>query len=78
MIGALSALGKVQIVYTKTTVIFAPRKSTKYRMVRDAIEKNLNPSRQALGKATYANLKSAGCFECVMSRPKGKRWKRVN
>ena len=78
MIGALSALGKVQLVYTKTTVVFAPRKTTTNQMVRDAIETNLNQSKRALGKATYANLKSAGCFECVMSRPKGKRWKRVN
>ncbi len=78
MIAALSALGKVQQVYTKTTVVFAPRKTSTWRMVRTAIENNLNPSSRAVGKATYANFKSSGCFECIMTRKRGKRWRRVN
>ena len=77
MIRALSALGKVQPVYTKTTAVLAPLKKSKWRKIRKAIESNLNPSRRTIGKATYANLRSGKCFECVMTRKPGKRWKRV-
>jgi hypothetical protein len=75
MIGALAALGKVQTVYTKTTVVLAPRKKSNWRKIRKAIESNLGTSKSAVGKAIYANLRSDRCFECVMTRKK--RWKRV-
>jgi hypothetical protein len=77
MRAALSALGQVQSVYTKTTVVLAPLKKSKWRKIRRAIESNLSPSKRKVGKATYANLRSGRCFECVMTRRAGKRWKRV-
>jgi hypothetical protein len=33
MIGTLSALGKVRLVYTKTTVVLAPLKKSKWRKI---------------------------------------------
>jgi hypothetical protein len=75
MFGALSGLGRVQAVYTKTTVVLAPRSTSTWRKIRKAIESNLSPSKSVVGKAIYANLKSGKCFECVMTRKK--RWKRV-
>jgi hypothetical protein len=67
--------GEIQSVYTKTTVVLAPLKKSKWRKIRKAIESNLNSLKHKVGKATYANLRSGRCFECVMTRKK--RWKRV-
>ena len=77
MLSALSGLGQVHVIRTKTTVLLAPYKSSKWQHIRTAIETNLNASKRYVGKAVYANLRSGFCFECVMTRPPSKRWKRL-
>ncbi|MGY3443230.1 hypothetical protein [Bradyrhizobium sp. USDA 4473] len=77
MLDALSRRGKISHVQTKTTILLAPYAKSSWRQVRNAIEANLNQSRLKLGKAVYVNLRTGKCFECVMSRPPARRWKRV-
>ena len=69
---ALSALGKLTKVQTKTTVALSPRASTKWRDVRNAIERNLHRQK---GNAMYVNLRSGKAFQ-IGSRTKN-LWKQV-
>lgn len=60
MLDALSSLGKLTAVQTKTTYILAPRIDVGYQAIRRAIETNLHPSK---GNAVYVNLRSGKAFE---------------
>ena len=60
MIAALSALGKLTKVQTKTTYILAPRSTVKWQQIRGAIVANLHLRK---GNALYVNLKSGQIFE---------------
>lgn len=77
MLFALAKRGKISQFRTKTTMLLAPYAKTTWRQLRKDIETNLSPSKAKLGKAVYLNLKTSNCFECVMSRKPGARWKRV-
>jgi hypothetical protein len=73
MVTALSALGKLTKVQTKTTYILAPRKNISWQRIRKALTGNLHPRR---GNAVYVNLKSGGVFE--WGRNTRFLWKKVN
>jgi len=73
MLQALSALGKLTQVQTKTTYILAPRKSAKWRKIRAAIVANLHPRK---GNVCYVNLRSGLAFE--WSGTSGRKWRKVN
>lgn len=72
MIVALSKLGNLTKVRTKTTFVLAPRASVKVAQIRRAITNNLNRTK---GNATYVNLKTGNAFECAAPRFK---WLKVN
>ena len=59
MLKSLRKLGKLTILQTKTSVAFAPKKSTTWRDVRAAIDQNLHSGK---GNAFYVNLRSGYGF----------------
>jgi hypothetical protein len=73
MIAALSNLGRLTKVETKTTYLLAPLKKTTWRMIRLAIESNLHPRK---GNVFYLNLRSGGAFEYGQNT--GRKWRQVN
>ena len=73
MIAALSILGKLTSVQTKTTYILAPKDKVKFRQIRTAIKSNLNPNK---GNAVYVNLKTRKAFECGPNT--NFKWKIIN
>ena len=60
MLAALSALGNLTDVQTKTTYILAPKSTVGWRDIRAAIVANLDPVK---GNATYTNLRTGRVFE---------------
>jgi hypothetical protein len=73
IVAALSALGKLTKVQTKTTYILAPRKDVGWRQIRRALTQNLHPRK---GNVAYVNLKSGAAFE--WGRNSNFRWRGVN
>lgn len=73
MLQALSALGKLTQVQTKTTYVLAPRKNVNWRQIRAAIIANLHPTK---GNVCYVNLKSGLAWQWG-SRTRHK-WRRAN
>jgi hypothetical protein len=72
MIAALSSLGKLTKVQTKTTWILAPKKSVSWVQIRQAIVSNLHPTK---GNALYVNLRTGKAFEWGANA--GYKWRRV-
>jgi hypothetical protein len=73
MLAALSTLGKATKVQTKTTILLAPKRSSKWRIIRSAIENNLHATK---GNAVYLNLRSGRAFE--FGSDTRRRWRRAN
>jgi hypothetical protein len=73
MIAALSSLGKLMSVQTKTTYILAPKANVRLQQIRDAIRNNLDPRK---GNAVYVNLRTRNAFECGTMT--GFKWRRAN
>lgn len=73
LLGALSALGKLTQVQTKTTYVFAPRKNVTWQQIRAAIVANLHPHK---GNVCYVNLRTGLAWE--WGRLSGHKWRRVN
>jgi hypothetical protein len=67
---ALTRLGKLYSLKTKTSVVLAPKSSTSVHDVRAAIRDNLNAVK---GNAFYVNLKSGKGFQISMKH--GGVWK---
>jgi hypothetical protein len=68
----LGKLGRVTKLYTKTTVLLAPKSGVSWRQIRAAITNNLDPKK---GNVAYANLRSGKAFQWG---PKtGHHWRRV-
>jgi hypothetical protein len=59
MLSALSRLGTVTELGTKTTVFIELHSTTSYKRVRRCITRNLKPN---IGNAVYANLKTRRAF----------------
>jgi hypothetical protein len=70
MLKALQALGKVTKLQTKTSVVLAPKSSTKWRDVRRAVVQNLHTTK---GNAFYVNLRSGKGFQ--IGKSTGGHWK---
>jgi hypothetical protein len=60
MLKALSALGKITRLQTKTTVALSPFSTTTWRNVRNAVKSNLHRKK---GNAFYVNLRSGKAVE---------------
>jgi hypothetical protein len=73
IVGALSALGKLTKVQTKTTYILAPRRHVSWQQIRNALIQNLHPRK---GNVAYVNLRTGGAFE--WGRNTNFRWRRAN
>lgn len=73
MLAALSALGKLTKLQTKTTVILAPRGNVPVSSIRKAISSNLHPTK---GNAFYANLRTGNIFEWGSNT--GHKWHKAN
>jgi hypothetical protein len=73
MIAALSSLGRLTKVQTKTTYVLAPRINVGWRQIRPAIVANLHPQK---GNAVYVNLRSGLAFEWGSNT--GYRWTKAN
>jgi len=73
MLKALSGLGKLTQVQTKTTYVLAPKLGVTWRRIRKAIVTNLHPSK---GNVCYVNLRSGLAFE--FGSRTGRKWRRVN
>lgn len=69
---ALSALGKVTQLLTKTSVAFSPRRGTHWRDVRSAIRDNLDTKK---GNAFYVSLRSGQAFQ--IGEKTNWRWKKT-
>ena len=72
MIAALSDLGTLTQVQTKTTWMLATNKGVNWRDVRSAITSNLHPSK---GNALYVNLRTGKAFE--WGRNTGRIWRKA-
>lgn len=59
MLKALKALGKLTFVQTKTTCVLAPKSTTHWRQIREALEENLHRKK---GNVVYVNLRSGNIF----------------
>ena len=70
MIEALSALGELTRVQTKTTWMLATREGVTWRHVRNAITNNLHPRK---GNALYVNLRTGKAYEWGANT--GRRWR---
>lgn len=70
MLKALRKLGRVTTLQTKTTVALAPRSSTHWQHVRDAIYDNLHSIN---GNAIYVNVRTGKGFQ--ISANTNWRWK---
>jgi hypothetical protein len=73
MLAALSGLGKLTTVQTKTTVVLALKKKIGWRAIRAAITANLHPTK---GNVCYVNLRSGKAFE--WGRNTRQKWRKVN
>jgi hypothetical protein len=73
MVAALSTLGKLTKVQTKTTYILAPKRHVRWQQIRNALTRILHPQR---GNLAYVNLKSGGAFE--WGRNTRFKWKKAN
>ena len=73
MLRALSVLGKLTQVQTKTTYVLAPRKQVGWRVIRKAIVANLHPTK---GNVCYVNLRSGRAFQWGGNT--GHKWRKVN
>ena len=72
MHAALAALGKLTQLQTKTSVALAPRPSTTWRDVREAITDNLSPTK---GNAFYVSLRSGKGFQ--IGKKTKYAWKKI-
>jgi len=69
---ALSKLGRLTQVTTKTTYVLAPKKSVTFQQIRKAISNNLHPKK---GNACYVNLRTKNSFQYSSQ---SRKWSRVN
>lgn len=70
MIAALSALGRLTKVQTKTTWMLAPRSTVTWQEIRKAITNNLHPTK---GNVLYVNMRTGKAFEWGANT--GHKWK---
>lgn len=72
MIAALSKLGSLTAVQTKTTYILSPKKGVTWHQIRAALVANLHPQK---GNVVYVNMRSGKIFE--WGRNTSHKWRSV-